>query len=484
VNLHDLIAELDTKHAIRIGGQSHGGATTFGVDDPATGVLIAEVSDGGVAEATAAVDAASAAFSDWAASPPRVRSEILRRAYDLMIRDREWLTALICAENGKSGADARAEVTYAAEFFRWFSEEAVRTDGSYGVSPAGGGNTIVTHRPVGPAALVTPWNFPAAMATRKIAPALAAGCTVVLKPAAETPLTALAIVELLVEAGVPDGVVNLVPTTDAPGVVSTWLADSRIRKISFTGSTGVGRTLLKQAADRVVNASMELGGNAPFVVTADADLAAAVDGAMIAKFRGSGQACTAANRFYVHADVADEFAARFGAAIAALRVGPASDPASEVGPLISARAADNVRHLVDSAVAEGAHVAAQAQIPVEGYYVAPTLLTGVPPTASILRQEIFGPVAPVVIWDDEEQLRRLVNDTEYGLAAYVYAGRLQDALRIAGSIDAGMVGVNRGVVSDPSAPFGGTKQSGLGREGARDGLHEFQETQYLSVDAY
>jgi succinate-semialdehyde dehydrogenase/glutarate-semialdehyde dehydrogenase len=241
------------------------------------------------------------------------------------------------------------------------------------------------------------------MATRKIAPALAAGCTVVLKPAAETPLTALAIVELLVEAGVPAGVVNLVPTTDAPGVVSTWLADSRIRKISFTGSTGVGRTLLKQAADRVVNASMELGGNAPFVVTADADLAAVVDGAMIAKFRGSGQACTAANRFYVHADVADEFAARFGAAIAALRVGPASDPASQVGPLISARAADNVRHLVDSAVAEGAHVAAQAQIPVEGYYVAPTLLTGVPPTASILRQEIFGPVAPVVVWDDEEQ---------------------------------------------------------------------------------
>ena len=484
MNLHDLIAELDTKHAIRIGGQSHGGSTTFGVDDPATGASIAEVSDAGVAEATAAVDAASAAFRDWAATAPRERSEILRRAYDLMIRDRDWLTALICAENGKSGVDARAEVTYAAEFFRWFSEEAVRTDGSYGVSPAGGSNTIVTHRPVGPAALVTPWNFPAAMATRKIAPALAAGCTVVLKPAAETPLTALAIVHLLAEAGVPDGVVNLVPTTDAAGVVSTWLADSRIRKISFTGSTGVGRTLLKQAADRVVNASMELGGNAPFVVTTDADLAAAVDGAMIAKFRGSGQACTAANRFYVHADVADEFTARFGAAIEALRVGPASDPASEVGPLISARAADNVRQVIAQAVAEGAHVAAQAQIPVEGYYVAPTLLTGVAPTAAILRQEIFGPVAPVVVWDDEEELRRFVNDTEYGLAAYVYAGRLQDALRIAGSIDAGMVGVNRGVVSDPSAPFGGTKQSGLGREGARDGLHEFQETQYLSLDAY
>ena len=310
MNLHDLIAELDPKHGIRIGGQTRGAATTFEVDDPATGALIAEVADAGVSEAAAAVDAASAAFRDWAASPPRVRSEILRRGYDLMTRDSDWLTALICAENGKSDVDARAEVTYAAEFFRWFSEEAVRTDGSYGASPTGGANTIVTHRPVGPAALVTPWNFPAAMATRKIAPALAAGCTIVLKPAAETPLTALAIVHLLAEAGVPDGVVNLVPTTDAAGVVSTWLADSRIRKISFTGSTGVGRTLLRQAADRVVNASMELGGNAPFVVTADADLAAAVDGAMIAKFRGSGQACTAANRFYVHADVADEFAAR------------------------------------------------------------------------------------------------------------------------------------------------------------------------------
>ena len=484
MNLHDLIAELDPKHGIRIGGQTRGAATTFEVDDPATGALIAEVADAGVTEAAAAVDAASAAFRDWAASPPRVRSEILRRGYDLMTRDSDWLTALICAENGKSDVDARAEVTYAAEFFRWFSEEAVRTDGSYGASPAGGANTIVTHRPVGPAALVTPWNFPAAMATRKIAPALAAGCTIVLKPAAETPLTALAIVHLLAEAGVPDGVVNLVPTTDAAGVVSTWLADNRIRKISFTGSTGVGRTLLKQAADRVVNASMELGGNAPFVVTADADLAAAVDGAMIAKFRGSGQACTAANRFYVHADVADEFTARFSAAIEALRVGPASDPASQLGPLITARAADNVRHLIDEAVAEGAHVAAQAHIPAQGYYVAPTLLTDVAPSAAILRQEIFGPVAPIVVWDEEEQLRRWVNDTEYGLAAYVYAGRLQDALRIAGSIDAGMVGVNRGVVSDPSAPFGGTKQSGLGREGAREGLHEFQETQYLSVDAY
>lgn len=484
MTVHDLIADLDPKHAVLIGGHPQGTSATFVVEDPATAEVIAEVSDGGEAEATTAVDAAAASFGEWSATSPRERAEILRRAFDLMVADTARLTALICAENGKSQADARAEVTYASEFFRWYAEECVRTGGSYGMSPAGGAHTIVTHRPVGVAALVTPWNFPAAMATRKIAPALAAGCTVVLKPAAETPLTALAICGLLAEAGVPGGVVNVVPTTDAPRVVGTWLADSRIRTISFTGSTGVGRVLLKQAADRVVNTSMELGGNAPFVVTADADVRAAVDGAMIAKFRGGGQACTAANRFYVHADVADEFVAQFGAAVAALRVGPASDAGSQVGPLITARAADGVRALVDGAVAAGATVAAQADIPDGGHFVAPTLLTDVAPDAEILSQEIFGPVAPVVVWDDEATLRDWVNDTEYGLAAYVYAGKLQDALRIAGGIDAGMVGINRGVVSDPSAPFGGTKQSGLGREGARDGLHEFQETQYFSVGGY
>jgi succinate-semialdehyde dehydrogenase / glutarate-semialdehyde dehydrogenase len=398
-----------------------------------------------------------------------------------MIAATEHFVALICAENGKPKADARAEVGYAAEFFRWYSEETVRTQGAYGLSPAGGTRTIVSHKPVGVAALVTPWNFPAAMATRKIAPALAAGCTVVLKSAAETPLTALAIAKLLTTAGVPDGVVNLVPTTDASGVVSNWLSDDRVRKVSFTGSTGVGRTLLKQAADRVVNASMELGGNAPFVVSAGADVAAAVEGAMIAKFRGGGQACTAANRFYVHASVADEFVALFGAAIEALSVGPASDPGSQVGPLVSARAAEGVRELVSRALKEGAVIAHQAVAP-DGWYVAPTLLTGVQPDASILQQEIFGPIAPVVVWDDETELLQWVNGTEYGLAAYVYADRLQDALRIAESIDAGMVGINRGIVSDPSAPFGGTKQSGLGREGGRDGLREFQETQYFSVD--
>ncbi|MGA5535203.1 NAD-dependent succinate-semialdehyde dehydrogenase [Mycolicibacterium nivoides] len=481
MNTQNAIAELDTKHGILIDGQARGAASTFEVYDPASGLTIAEVADGTVTDARSAVDAAHRAFGDWARTSPRQRSDILRRVFDLMVADTERLAALICAENGKSQADARAEVGYAAEFFRWFSEEAVRTDGAYGVSPAGGTRTMVTHKPVGVAALVTPWNFPAAMATRKIAPALAAGCTVVLKPAAETPLTALAIAGILSAAGVPDGVVNMVPTTDAAAVVENWLSDDRVRKVSFTGSTGVGRVLLKQAADRIVNASMELGGNAPFVVTADADVEAAIAGAMVAKFRGGGQACTAANRFYVHASVVDRFVAGLGAEVAALRVGPASDPASQIGPLVSERAAQRVAAAIDAAVADGAVISAQADVPAAGWFVAPTLLTGVAPDAAILADEIFGPVAPVVVWEDEDDLLRWVNDTEYGLAAYVFAGRLQDALRLAESFDAGMVGINRGIVSDPSTPFGGMKQSGLGREGAREGLHEFQETQYFSV---
>lgn len=482
LEIQDAIAGLDPEHGLLIGGRALGAAATFAVQDPATLEVVADVADGSAVDAVAAVDAASRALPVWAATAPRERAEILRRAFELIVADTDRLAALIATENGKCQADAHAEVAYAAEFFRWFGEEAVRTEGEYGVAPGGGAHTIVTHRPVGVAALVTPWNFPAAMATRKIAPALAAGCTVVLKPAAETPLTALAVARLLTEAGVPDGVVNVVPTTDPVGVVSAWLEDERVRKVSFTGSTGVGRTLLGQAARRVVNASMELGGNAPFVVTADADVEAAVAGAMIAKFRNAGQACTAANRFFVHASVAHEFVARFGAAIEALEVGPASDPGTRIGPLVSAKAVAGVRGLVELAVAEGATVAHQAPAPAGGWFYPPTLLTDVRPGASILDEEIFGPVAPVVVWEDEEQLLSMVNDTELGLAAYVYAGRLQDALRIAERIDAGMVGINRGVVSDPSAPFGGVKQSGLGREGAREGMREFQETQYFSVD--
>jgi len=461
MNSQDVIAELDAKHGVFIDGHGLGTASTFDVLDPATRVVIAEISDGTASEAKSAVEAAARAFPDWAATAPRVRAEILRRAFDLMVADTDRLVALICVENGKPQADARAEVAYAAEFFRWYSEEAVRNEGSYGVSPGGGTRTIVARKPVGVAALVTPWNFPAAMATRKIAPALAAGCTVVLKPAAETPLTALAVARLLAAAGVPEGVVNVVPTTDANCVVSTWLSDDRVRKIPFTGSTGVGRTLLERAAGRVLNASMELGGNAPFVVTADADIGAAVRGAMIAKFRGGGQACTAANRFYVHTSVADEFVARFGSEMRTLRVGPASDVTSQVGPLVSARAAEGVRALISQATADGAVIAHQADAPTDGWYVAPTLLTGVRPDAAILRQEIFGPVAPIVFWDIEDELFRWINDTEYGLAAYIYTGRLQDGLRMGESIDAGMVGINCGTVSDPSAPFGGVKQSGL-----------------------
>jgi succinate-semialdehyde dehydrogenase/glutarate-semialdehyde dehydrogenase len=450
----------------------------FPVVDPATLRTVAEVPDHGTSEARKAVDAAHTALRPWSKTPPRRRSEILHKAYELMIRDRDELAALISRENGKSLTDAAGEVTYAAEFFRWFAEEAVRPGGDFGESPAGGTRTLVTHRPVGVAALVTPWNFPAAMITRKIGPALAAGCTAVVKPAAETPLTALAVAALLTEAGLPDGVITVVTTTDSSGVVGAWLDDERVRKISFTGSTAVGRVLLRHAADRVVNSSMELGGNAPFIVAHDADLDAAVAGAMIAKFRNGGQACTAANRFYVHTSIATAFVARFGAAVEKLSVGPAADGAA-IGPLISAAALRRV----DEAITAGARISHRATLPdAPGHFYPPTVLVDVPADAAILREEIFGPVAAITTWSDEDELLELVNDSEYGLAAYVFSGDLARALRLGEAVDAGMVGVNRGLVSDPSAPFGGVKQSGLGREGAREGLREFQETQYLSVD--
>jgi succinate-semialdehyde dehydrogenase / glutarate-semialdehyde dehydrogenase len=466
-----------------IGGQWRaGGQGTFDVLDPATGAVVSAISDGTEADGTAAVDAAAAAFPAWAATAPRERSELLRRTWELMIRDRDEIAALISAENGKALADATAEVTYAAEFFRWFAEEAVRTAGDYGSAPAGGTRTVVTHKPVGVAALVTPWNFPAAMATRKLAPALAAGCTTVLKPASETPLTTLKVVKLMEEAGLPAGVVNVVPTKRSGPLVSTWLADPRVRTISFTGSTEVGRVLLRQAAERVVNTSMELGGNAPFVITADADLDLAVEAAMVAKFRGGGQACTAANRFYVHADVIDDFAERFGTAVEKLSVGPATD-GHDIGPLISARAVEDVTTLVDAALAGGATVSHRAGVPDGGgFYYPPTVLVGVAPDADVVTQEIFGPVAPLVAYDDDELLLKMVNDTEMGLAAYVISGELGRAMRLAEKIDAGMVGINRGLVSDPSAPFGGMKQSGIGREGARAGIEEFLETQYFTID--
>ncbi|WP_433830843.1 NAD-dependent succinate-semialdehyde dehydrogenase [Actinoplanes sp. CA-015351] len=452
--------------------------STFPVIDPATLETIADLPDQGLDEARQAVDAAAGAFRGWSRTAPRRRSEILHHTFELMLRDRDELAQLISRENGKSLVDAAGEVTYAAEFFRWFAEEAVRPGGDYGEAPAGGSRTLVSHGPVGVAALVTPWNFPAAMITRKIGPALAAGCTAVVKPAAETPLTALAINRLLTEAGLPDGVVTVVTTTDAPGVVGAWLADQRVRKISFTGSTGIGRVLLRQAADRVVNSSMELGGNAPFIVTEDADLDAAVAGAMIAKFRNGGQACTAANRFFVHAAVADEFLAKFGTAVEKLTVGAAAD-GSAIGPLISENAVRRVTRTVEKLIEAGARITHRAHVPeAAGHFYPPTVLVDAPN----LPEEIFGPVAPITTWTDEDALIEQVNATEYGLAAYVFAGDLARAIRLGESIEAGMIGINRGLVSDPSAPFGGMKQSGLGREGARDGLREFQETRYLSVD--
>lgn len=478
--------DLDLLNGLWVAGAADHAAAggDFVVRDPASADQLARVADGTREDAERAVAAAADAFPRWAATSPRDRSEVLRRAFELMIAEAEPLAQLITRENGKPIGDARAEVVYAAEFFRWFSEEAVRTDGEYGSSPAGGSRTIVTRRPVGVAALVTPWNFPAAMATRKIAPALAAGCAVVLKPAEETPLTALALAQILARAGVPPGVVNVVPTQDAAGVVSTWMSSQQVRALSFTGSTGVGRTLLHQAADRVVNASMELGGNAPFVVTDDVDLDAAVSGALIAKFRNGGQACTAANRFLVHAAVVDEFVNAFGTAVEALRVGPGTEPATDVGPMVSRRALTGIQELVDNALDSGARVSHRAELPPsgKGYFFPPTVLRDVSRESVLLQTEIFGPVAAVVVWDDEAELLDVVNGSEFGLAAYVYSRDLKRALQLAESFDAGMVGINRGSISDPSAPFGGMKQSGLGREGAREGLREFQETQYFSVD--
>lgn len=483
--LREYVDGLDAAAGLWIDGDGRASSSgaTFTVLDPATTAPIADIADGTPADATAAVDSAARALPAWAATAPRRRSEILRTAFDLMIAETEELAGLMAWENGKSLADARGEVVYAAEFFRWFAEEAVRTEGGYGESPAGGTRTIVTHKPVGVAALVTPWNFPAAMATRKIAPALAAGCTVVLKPASETPLTALAIARILARAGVPAGVVSVVPSTDARAVVTAWLEDPRVRKVSFTGSTPVGQALLRQAADRVVNSSMELGGNAPFVVAADADVDAAVSGAMLAKLRNGGQACTAANRFYVHADVAEEFTATFGSAVAALKVGPAFAEGTEIGPVVSAKALAGITRLVEAAVAAGATISHQADMPEgPGFFFPPTVLTGVRADAEILATEIFGPVAPIVTWTDDAELLGLVNGTEFGLSAYVFSRDLKWALKTSEAIEAGMVGINRGLVSDPAAPFGGVKQSGLGREGAREGLREFQETQYFSVD--
>jgi succinate-semialdehyde dehydrogenase/glutarate-semialdehyde dehydrogenase len=456
--------------------------TTFDVVDPGTGETIASVADGTVADALAAVNAAAAAGPAWAATAPRERAEILRRAFTLMTEREDFFAELIVRENGKALPDALGETRYAAEFFRWYAEEAVRNVGAVATAPSGANRMLVLHQPVGVAVLVTPWNFPAAMATRKLAPALAAGCTMVLKPAEETPLTALAVADVLAEAGVPAGVVNVIATRRPAEIVAAMLRDPRVRKLSFTGSTEVGRLLLHAAADTIISCAMELGGNAPFIVFDDADLDAAVAGAMLAKMRNGGEACTAANRIYVERGIAPDFVRAFTAAMTQQRVGYGLEAGVNVGPLVSAEARDKVVALVDDAVGGGARVMlGGAPLDRPGFYYAPTVLCDVAPHARLLHEEIFGPVAPIVTFDGIDAAVALANQTEYGLVAYVYTRDLAKGLRVAERIEAGMIGLNRGLVSDPAAPFGGVKQSGLGREGGHDGLLEFLETKYIAT---
>jgi succinate-semialdehyde dehydrogenase / glutarate-semialdehyde dehydrogenase len=455
---------------------------TFAVEDPATEAALCEVADGTEADAQAALDAAAEAQAGWAAVAPRERGDILRRAFDRIMARADDLALLMTLEMGKPLGESRAEVAYAAEFLRWFSEEAVRIDGRYAVAADGTSRLLTMRQPVGPCLLITPWNFPMAMGTRKIGPAVAAGCTMVVKPAQLTPLSMLALADILTEAGLPPGVLNVVPSTSAPAVVDVLLGDGRLRKLSFTGSTPVGKQLLARAAGQVLQVSMELGGNAPFLVFDDADLDAAVDGAVIAKMRNIGEACTAANRFHVAAPVAEEFTQRLAARLAAMRIGRGTDPGVEVGPLISGAARDGVAELVDDAVGRGAHVATGG-VPVggPGHFYAPTVLGAVPPGARVLDEEVFGPVAPVTAFGDEAGAVAAANDTEYGLVAYVYTRDLERALRVVEALEAGMVGLNQGIVSNPAAPFGGVKQSGLGREGGSEGIDEYLVTKYVAV---
>ncbi len=454
----------------------------FDVIDPATERKIASVASATVVDAQAAVDAAGAAFDGWAARKPRERAEILRKSYELIMRDAERLAKLITLENGKALSDSRGEVAYAAEFFRWYAEEAVRNIGEVSRAPSSGARIFVHHKPAGIAVLVTPWNFPAAMATRKIGPALAAGCTVVLKPASDTPLTMLALMPILEEAGVPAGVVNVIPSRQSGKVVGAMLADPRVRVVSFTGSTEVGRSLLHAAADHVVKPAMELGGNAPFIVFEDADVDAAIEGAMIAKMRNMGEACTSANRFYVHEKVHQEFADKLTAKMRALKMGNGLDDGVAVGPLVNAEARAKVTELVDDAVHKGARILTGGKAPQgPGYFYPATVLDGVPDGVLMLREEIFGPVAAIQTFRSEAEVIKRANDTEYGLIAYLYTRDLSRGMRVSEQLDFGMIGLNRGLVSDPAAPFGGMKQSGIGREGAHEGLMEFLETQYVSL---
>jgi len=465
-----------------IDGQWRATTERFDVINPATEEVLASVASADIPDADAALDAAERAMADWAARTPRARSEVLRRAWELMTERLDHFARLITLENGKAGTDARGEAAYAAEFFRWFAEEAVRADGLITHAPASGARIMVQHKPAGLAVLVTPWNYPAAMGTRKIAPALAAGCGVIIKPASETPLTMLALMPLLEEAGVPPGLVNVLPSRRTGALVDHLMHDPRVRVISFTGSTGVGRKLLKGAADQVLKPAMELGGNAPVLVFEDADMDTAIDGTMLAKMRNLGEACTAANRIYVHEDIAPEFTARLTERMSALKVGDGTDPSVDVGPLVNAETRDKVAAFVADAVARGAKVECGGTIPNgPGFYYPPTVLSNVSPQAECVHDEIFGPVAAIQTFATQDEAIARANDTEYGLVAYVFSGDFRRALQVCERLDYGMVGLNRGLVSDPAAPFGGTKQSGLGREGGHEGMLEFMETQYISA---
>jgi len=452
------------------------------VHDPADGSVISEIADASVEDCLAAVESASSTLPAWSAATPRERAGVLRRAFDLMHAERDVIARLIVRENGKLLADALGEVDYAAEFFQWFAEEAVRVGGDFRLAPNADKRIIVTSQPIGVAVLITPWNFPAAMATRKIGPALAAGCTVVLKPAGETPLTAAYLADLLSRAGAPDGVVNVVTPSDPGPAVSAMLHHPAVRKLSFTGSTEVGRILLHEAADQVISCSMELGGNAPFLVMADADVADAVDGAMVAKMRNGGAACTAANRFYVHRSVAEEFTRLLTGRMQELVAGPGDDPDSGVGAMVSDAERDKIAELVELAVEEGAEVLTGGLRHVgAGAFYPSTVLTGVSHGDTITRREIFGPVVAITVFDTDDEAVDWANDTDMGLIAYVYSADLARAVRIADRLESGMVAINRGVASEPAAPFGGMKQSGLGREGGHVGIAEFLETKYLAV---
>ncbi|MDH5152784.1 NAD-dependent succinate-semialdehyde dehydrogenase [Kocuria palustris] len=459
------------------------GGETFDVENPATGEVLASVASGTEKDALAGLDAASAAQEDWARTPARERAEILRRAFDLVQERREDLALLMTLEMGKPFAESLGEVTYGGEFLRWFSEEAVRHYGRYADTPEGNLRMVVRHKPVGPALLITPWNFPLAMATRKISPAVAAGCTMVLKPARLTPLTSLYFAQIMLDAGLPAGVLSVVPSASASSISEPLMQDERLRKVSFTGSTGVGKNLLKAAADNVLRTSMELGGNGPFLVFEDADLDKAVAGALAAKMRNMGEACTSANRMLVHESVAEEFGRRLAEAIGAKKVGDGTEDGSEVGPLIEKKALESISSFVDDAVERGATVLAGGErIGEKGYFYAPTVLANVPRDARAACEEIFGPVAPILTFTDEDDAVALANSTEYGLASYVFTEDLKRAHRIGDRLDFGLLGLNVGVISNAATPFGGIKQSGMGREGGAEGIEEYTEVQYMGME--